>query len=64
MTASDRVLAYVWRRLHALGKCKHVEDRGCPLHASSRDEWVIDAGYCLDRYSIEPEPGVFVVVRP
>lgn len=59
-----RSMDYAWRRLHALGKCKHVEDHDCPLRALSRDEWAIDAGYCLDRYSIETEPGVFVVVRP
>jgi hypothetical protein len=28
-----------------------------------RDDWLIDAGYCLDRYSIE-EDGLVIVSRP
>lgn len=47
---------YLWRRLHALGKCREV--------GYVRDEWLLDTGYCLDRYSIEPEPGVFIRVVP
>jgi hypothetical protein len=55
---------FMWRRLHALGKCRRVDDRSSLLPALSRDEWAVDAGYCLDRYSIEPEPGVFERVLP
>lgn len=51
-----KALDYLWRRLHAWNKCREA--------GYSRNEWLLDTGYCLDRYSIESEPGVFVVVRP
>ena len=49
--------AYFWRRLHAQGNCRTYA-------VGYREEWHIDAGYCLDRYSIEHEPGVFIRVIP
>lgn len=50
-------MTYLWRRLHALSDCKFDENH-------SRDEWTVDVGYCLDRYSIEHVPGIFTRVIP
>lgn len=56
LTHNRHWMDYIWRRLHALGDCYHV--------SYSRDEWHIDVGYCLDRYSIEDEQGLVTTSRP
>lgn len=38
---------FLWRRLHALHECRKVG-----FVWSSLDEWLIDTGYCLDRYTL------------
>lgn len=37
----------MWRRIHVINKCMHVQ------HCERFEEFGIDAGYCIDRYSIE-----------
>jgi hypothetical protein len=47
---------FIWRRLHALGTCKQT------VHCERFEEFGIDAGYCLDRYSIEYADGAIRTV--
>ena len=56
MTSRRIDFDFMWRRLHALGACKYV--------GHVRDEWFVDAGYCLDRYSIENDNNAVVLSRP
>ena len=42
---------FIWRRLHALNKCMQLN------YCERFEEFGIDAGYCLDRYSIEYDDG-------
>lgn len=46
-------LAHIWRQLHCLFKLRPIGD---PNGWSSKDEWLIDVGYCLDRYSLIDAP--------
>lgn len=54
MTA--RCIDFMWRRLHALGACRHV--------GHVRDEWLVDAGHCLNRLVYKRGGGfTFALVR-
>ena len=44
---SARRWHWTWRRLHVIAKCR------ADAHGFKHDEWGIDAGYCLDRYTID-----------
>ena len=35
---------WIWRQLHALFNCRNRD--------GVRDEWRVDMGYCLDRYTL------------
>lgn len=48
--ASARRWHWGWRRLHALSNCR--DDEG-PFWR--RDEYTLDTGYCLDRYTIDDQ---------
>lgn len=51
--------AYIWRRLHAIQEMRRRE-----LGQEYSEVEHIDAGYCLDRYSIEHEVRGLVRVTP
>lgn len=50
MSYDNNFMTYMWRRLHCMNRFR--------LKVFERTESdLIDAGYCLDRYSIEDEGG-------
>lgn len=46
LAATSRRWHWDWRKVHVRAACR-------PDALGFKDEWMIDAGYCLDRYTVD-----------
>ena len=53
----QKPLEWIWRPMIAIGYCYHTHEEFRGMYAEAiKEEWEIDVGYCLDRWSVSDFP--------